>query len=606
MTSSRVRWSIVLLAAFLAAVVFAKALQFGFVDLDDSVYVLENPRIVPLTPGTVLGMFTDTYFRSYAPLTLLSHAVDWRIWGSDPFGHHLTSILLHAANTGLLVLLILTLLKARSEKELRTHNAAGAHIAAFVATLFFAIHPLRVESVAWISDRKDILATLFFLLMLISYVRGRRKREDAQKGWDRWIARVFFLFGLLCKASIAPAAACLPLIDFVLEPDERPLTILKSRVKLYLPYFLFAFLAIAGNWLAVPALGATLRDPMTNPLYRVLLPLYSLAFYPAKTFAPFQLAPLYAFPSWSILIVGSAAGIAILGLLVFAWRRGCQVLLMGVGGYVVMILPVVSALSVGADAWSDRYTYPAIVLPCVALGLALSYAGRGARLKVGRWLGVLAVAGSVALLGLVAMTLDQLEMWRNSRTLWTRQLAVNDREPTALDGMAKVLLADNNPAGARGLMLRAISIDPTRIDIFLNMASTCLTRRDSLGMIATLEDLKKRAIAGGRIRICLGDMYAGRGMADTAETLLKEALDRDPSSGLEAYRSLGRLYHNSGRDDSAAAMLSRALGIVPNSGELWYDLSVVFRSMGQVGRADAALQLSQDFGGKEAVRRAPR
>lgn len=302
----------------LAFAAFLPALWAGFVDWDDKIFVVRNDRLL-LSAAGLKWMFTTTYLGLYQPLSWLSSAVDKAIWGEQAFGFHLTNLLLHAFNAGLVLLLGRRLLK--DERQ------------ALAAALLFALHPLRAEAVAWVTGRKDLLATSFYLLTVLLYVEGRLKAACA-----------CFAAGLMTKAS----GVGLPVVLWLLDRSLR-----RSG-----PFFALSLIfGLAG------AFAGQQFSRGYGWLERLGLAAYGATFYIRKTLWPSGLGPIYEIPVpfsdlWP-MAVGSA--LLLLGLAAAAWRwKGLRIPL---AAYLALVLPTLGLVQFGKHLAADRYSY----LACLPL-----------------------------------------------------------------------------------------------------------------------------------------------------------------------------------------------------------------------------------------------
>jgi tetratricopeptide (TPR) repeat protein len=413
-STARNRETRVRLAAVAVALVVGlghlPALDAGFVNWDDPIYVERAPL------GRALAAAFTTLHASgnWHPLATLSHAVDHALWGLYPAGHHLTSIVLHGLVAALVVVLVGRLLRLRE-----TRAQPGALLVATLTGLLWGLHPLRVEAVAWISERKELVCALFYLLGVLAYLR-----YAVAPRWG-WYAGALACGGLALLAK--PMATSLPLVLLVL--DAYPLRRLRRpglgrALAEKLP---FAALAAASALLtlhaqhAAGAMGALAQVP---PLYRAAVAQAAVVAYLGKTLLPSGLHALYAYPRpgelapWQI-----ALPLLVLVLLVLAAARSVRRwggFSAALASYVVLLLPVIGIVQVGPQAMADRYTY----LPGIPLALLLAAAFAALREHLAppaqRWSALPLLA---FLLGLAALTFHQIAVWRNSETLWSQALA---------------------------------------------------------------------------------------------------------------------------------------------------------------------------------------
>jgi hypothetical protein len=358
--------------------VFGPALDGSFLKYDDDIYVYENKNIQKLNPETVAWMFARPYYRSYTPLALLSHAIDYAFWKNDPWGHHLTGLLLHSANTVLMFLLGLVVLSMAVKGPRdggafrRLREAPGSVVmGSFIAALLFSLHPLRVESVAWISDRKDLLVAFFLLLSVMSYlqyesVRGTRRAL-------RWFLLTLGLFvlAILSKSIAIVVPFLLVALDGLLLTRERFREQWRQRTMEKAPFLIVS--VAFGVLAAVAAAGSQLSDIVArmSSLQLVVMPFYSLSFYPVKILLPLDLTPTYAAVGTPWMAVGALASIVVTVLALRMSRRGRPWLLLVWICFVLMLLPTLTGLSAGIQPWADRYAYvPSVALFLLVGGLA--------------------------------------------------------------------------------------------------------------------------------------------------------------------------------------------------------------------------------------------
>lgn len=398
------------LVAVVTFVAFLPALGNGFVAWDDDRNFLDNPHYRGLGPAQLAWMVSHLDAH-YVPLTWLTLGLDHVLWGMNPAGYHLTSVLLHAANA------VLVYAVARRLIAAALPGTAGGALAlgSAVAALLFAVHPLRDESVAWATERRDVLCGLFYLLTVLAYLRYC---ASASRRWYR-LSLAFLAAALLSKAM----AVTLPVVLLLL--DAYPLRRRAWREKL--PFFALSLAAGAVALVAQRAAGATSTVTFLGPLERVAIACYSLAFYLWKTLVPRHLSPIYELPArvdaFASSYVASTLAVLALSVLAIALRRRWPAFTVVWAGYVVTVLPVSGLVQVGPQIAADRYTYLALLGGAVLAGGALARAGLalGAQRAAGPLLGA---GASVLVVVLVVLTLNQTQVWRNSETLWTHALSV--------------------------------------------------------------------------------------------------------------------------------------------------------------------------------------
>jgi protein O-mannosyl-transferase len=401
------KWLICLLLGLAVMVVFWPALHYGFVDYDDGDYVTANPDIQHgLTLQSLHWALTTTHASNWHPVTWVSHIIDCDLYGLNPAGHHLTSLLFHVANSVLLFRLLLRL----------TGELAPS---LFVAAMF-ALHPLRVESVVWISERKDVLSTFFWMLALGAYVRYARKQKSktANAAVFYGLALVFFALGLMAK----PMLVTLPLILLLL--DFWPLGRLEFGPKFLwrpiwekIPFLLLAAGDSAATFLIQRnsgAVGTLTSYPLVLRLANVPV---AYVRYIAKNFWPAGLAVYYPSRSWSLLEVGGAVCVlVVVSLLAVRRWRAQPYLAVGWFWFLGMLVPTIGLVQVGTQSMADRYSY----IPSVGLWIMVGWSARDWIAGHPSRRAMAALAGAGAIIACIALTCAQVPFWRDSHTLFTR------------------------------------------------------------------------------------------------------------------------------------------------------------------------------------------
>jgi tetratricopeptide (TPR) repeat protein len=567
-----------------AAVVLAylPSLGNGFVDWDDQEYVVRNPHVDGLTAANVAWAFATFHGGNWHPLTWLSHAADRQLFELDPRGHHATSILLHAANA-VLVFLALFALTAREGPSLA------------VAALF-ALHPLRVESVAWVAERKDLLCAFFVLGTLLAYVRYvRRPGVSAYAAVAAGCA-----LALLSK----PMAVTTPLL--LLLCDAWPLARVRDgktaaraiREKLPLMALAAACALLtlraqerAGAIRAWDAIG--LAERLANA------PVAAVAYLGKLVWpAPGTLSPLYTHPHdlGSPLRPLAVAGAAVLLLAITvaaaaAWRRR-PYQLFGWVWFAVTVAPVIGRVPVGAQRMADRYTYLPLLGPSLAVvWLAAEWAANRQRRRLLAGLGVLVAVG------LLALSWRQQRVWKDATTLWQYAVASEPQSPVARLNLANVYRESGRAAEALQLTREAVALNPRYAP-----AQTALGVR--LGDAGDLEEAIARfqeALAlrpqDAGTRASLGNALLARGRADEALRELRGAAEAAPNQ-VAVRASLARALVAVGRADEAIPHFEAVVALDPLTPARHNDLAVAYLRAGRP--ADGIAQL------REAVRLDPR
>jgi tetratricopeptide (TPR) repeat protein len=402
-----------------AVAVHAGVLQHGFVNWDDGEYVYENAVLASPQRWSLHWLSTAVVGANWHPLTLVSYALDYSCWGLDPTGYHLTNLLLHVVSSVLVFHLFRRLI---GEGAMPTAAAGAMPVAAMVAALLFAVHPVHVESVAWVSERKDVLCACFYLASCLAYLRYARQPRPA---WPWYLLTLaFFALALLAKPMAVSLPVVLLILDFVPLRRFGRLAIVEK-----LPFVLLSLASCAVTLWAQEE-GGALRDLVTHPLdNRLLVAVRAYGFYLVKLAVPVGLAPIYPYPQtlgvWDAEILGALLLlIAVTVAVVRAACRGQPVWLALWVYYLVTLLPVIGVVQVGQQAAADRYLYLPSLAPFLGFGLAtaaLERQWRGERIR--HRLLLLLAAAIVAALGWT--TVRQTHYWRDSLALWDRQIAIH-------------------------------------------------------------------------------------------------------------------------------------------------------------------------------------
>jgi hypothetical protein len=403
---------------------FAPTLGNGFVTTwDDGVYVVHNAKIQGLSLATVRWAFTSFHAHFWAPLTWLSLALDHAIWGLDPLGYHLTNALCHAAAAGLVFAVALELLAAPA---CGISPGMPRVAAALLAALLWSLHPLRVESVAWVTERKDVLSALFGIAAFLAYVR--HARGAARPFWrSRAYAAALGLgaLSLAAKPALATFPVVLLLVDWVplgrfAREGARALLLEK------LPWVALGMVATALT--AVGFAGSYMPLTEASVVSAVLIALRGTWAYLWLTVWPSALSPFHLHPGQVSVLdpayLAPAAAVVALTVAAVAVARRRPVLAAAFLAFLALLAPGLSSARVGVTAMADRFTYlPAIPLSLLsAAGLVRAVAGRSARVRVA------ASAAAIAVLAVLALvTVRQIGVWHDDVSLWTRAIDLQPR-----------------------------------------------------------------------------------------------------------------------------------------------------------------------------------
>jgi hypothetical protein len=545
--------------SLLTFLVFLPALQNEFVNWDDPDYVIENSHIRSFNLIFLKWAFFDFYKGNWHPLTWISHAMDYAVWGLTPLGHHLTNNMLHTVNTFFVVFLIIRLLEIR-KKLMTTDNTStfpderGMLITAGVTGLLFGIHPLHVESVAWISERKDLLCALFILLSILMYTRYLTPPASPppltlRGGRGSYLLSLsFFILALLSK----PMAVTFPLVILILDwyPFRRITTFATFRIVFIekLPFIALSLFSSVITILAQKAGGAVVELESIPLSTRMLVALHSLMSYLWKMIIPAHLVPYYRYPHNVSLFTAEYLTIIILtggitAICIIAAMKRRKFILSVWAYYIFTLLPVLGLVQVGRQAMADRYTYLPSLGPFLIIGIAV--VGISAKLNiVQKWKRFVRMLSGIAavsvLIVLIYLTSEQIVIWKEGISLWSY---VTEKDPDSAYSHLNLGVAYGN----KGLNDKAIDNYNKALELGLE--------------------------SDYRLYFNLGKAYAFKGFIDNAIDNFRIALELKPYSANTNYE-LGIAYLRKGLIDQAIVYLEIAVRLNPDNsffrGDLYY------------------------------------
>jgi len=560
-------WPVHVALLLLTLGVYARVTTFGFVRLDDPGYVAENPHVLGgLTPAGVAWAFTTTQRSNWHPLTWLSLMLDAGIGGGSHALFHATNLALHAANVLLLFHVLLRMTRGRWRS-------------AVVAALF-AVHPLHVESVVWVSERKDVLCTVFWILSLLAYLRWTERPCPGRTA----LLLILFSLGLLSK----PMLVSLPLVLLAMDfwPLGRWTTArdLDRLVREKIPLFALSA-ASSGITLFAQSSGGAVQALQSFPFTtRIANAVVSYAAYLGKMFWPAGLAVPYPYDASSLSAsrVGFAAALlAAVSVLAFRRARSRPWLCTGWVWYLVTLLPVIGLVQVGTQSMADRYTY----IPSVGVFVAVVW-GAAELARRSPWLPriVPAVAAAGAVLALAAAAHVQAGYWRSSSALFSRALAVTEGNATAHNILGLELDDAGRLEEAIAHYRDALRFSTAYTDARINLAS-------ALARAGRFDEASSHYAEA--LRIAPGDVLALRGIGlalaqmgrdPEAISHLEGAVAADPRDA-PTRNNLAALLLRQGRLDEAEAQLVEVLRLDPNDATAHANLGILLAGRGRMGEA---------------------
>lgn len=567
-------WPQLVLVAALAFAVFFPSLSCGFTNFDDHVYVPQNRLIKELSLENLKAIFSSQYFGNYHPLTMLGYAVQYRFFGMNPTGYHAVNLAIHILSTAVLLLL--------------ARRLAGP-VAALVCTLLFSLHPLRVESVTWIAELKDVLFVFFYLCSLLCYVSYLGRQRLAA------MAAVFVLFvmAMLSKATAISLPAALLLLDFY---TRRPWSrkIIWEKIPLFLAALIFVKTASSSVSVLLVEAGQDTVGATYDPIIRVLMSGHALFTYLLHLIAPFGLACVYAFKYVKGVypagfIAATAAVAAVLALAAFAAvRLRSRAIAFCLVFFLLTIFPHLPLLFCSGVYMADRYSYIPSVGLCFLAGLAADRLFRGQAHRGAKIAAAVLFALYVAMLALLSF--ERCHIWKNSVTLWS----------DTIEKFPETAMAYNNrglghqEAGREDLAMLDFDAavrtswkgHPTYSHAFYNKARILFFRKEYAEALRSLDTAlyaRKKTSLRNDILLLRGLTHESMGHADAAIADFTALLEQRPDS-VRALSDRGILLVKKGEFDRGIGDLEKALALDPQSSLIRKNLEISKR-MRQQARA---------------------
>lgn len=558
-----------LLPAFLSAIVFIPMLSNGFTNWDDQRYVTENAMLIG---PDWKAIFSSPVVSNYHPLTMLTLAINYQVSALDPFSYHLVNWILHILNTILVAFLAYKL-------------SSGNRWVAIITALFFGIHPMHVESVAWISERKDVLYTFFFLLALIWY--NDYLRERSLKKY--LVVLLWFVASLLSK----PAAVTLPLIlllmDWYRGRSFRDKNFWLEKIPLFLLAALFGVLTL------IYQAEEAIANPEYYPLWQKLIfAAYGFGEYFRRLFWPFPLSTIHPFPDQGIVPAIYYPSIlltfCVIGVLWF-FRRNKD-LLFGVVFFAINLVLVLQVLAFGNSVISERYTYVPYIGLVFSLAMLWAKSNLSPMLK-NAFLALFVFAG----LAFSIATYNQVKVWHDSMTLWTNAIEVYPRSYVARSNRGNYLITDLK-AYDQGLIDYNIALEvmPDHINSLENRAIIFLHKEDYQAALNDAEMFIKYHPEMPRGYFLKAFTLDRLGRADEAIAEYTRSIALDPKNA-EPLANRGIIFYNSKKDYvSAKADFDAAIQLDPSKGEPFLNRARCWIKSGNKAEALQDLETARKLG----------
>ncbi len=609
-------WLIAASLVLVTVALYWPAMRYDFVNFDDNLYVTSNVHVQNgLTLESVKWSFCNPVADNWHPLTVLSHMLDCQLFGLKPWGHHLTNVLLHALNAALVFALL--------------QQMTGATWRSLFVAALFAIHPLRIESVAWVAERKDVLSGCFGLLSLIFYARYAQKSgtesspfaDGKQKSIFYLLSLFFFVLGLMSKPMLVtwpfvmllldywplrrfqplPLALCppspIPSVQSVPSVAKNPCLIhreadlrLESVAKSPLASLLFEkvpFFALAAAasvvTFVVQKRGGSLAAGESLPLgAHSANALISYCRHLGKMFWPTDLAVFYPYPGhWPLakVLLASVLLLGITALLIVKWRR-YPFLLMGWLWYCGTLVPVIGLVQTGGQALADRHTY----IPSLGV-LILATWGAYELARHWRHHGItLLVAGSVALVCCMALTWQQIGYWKDSETLFRHALEVTENNYIAHYNLGDALLKKSQTDAAISQYQEALRLKPDYAEAQNNLATALVEKGQIDDAIRQYQEVIRLKPDDADVHYNLGNALLKKGEIDEAISQLQAATRLKPDDA-DAHYNLGTALDKRGQLDPAISQYQEAIRLKPDNAVAHNNLGNALVKRGQADEA---------------------
>ena len=594
-------WLLAGLLALATIAVYWPATRCGFVDYDDDLYVTSNFHVQHgMSLENLKWVFINPVAGNWHPLTMVSHMLDFQFFGLNPWGHHQTSLLLHALNAMLVFVLL--------------QQTTGAPWRSLLAAVLFAVHPLRVESVAWVAERKDVLSGCFGLLALIFYARYAQQRSKSEKQndggsgglahilqpstLDYGLALILFALGLMSKPMLVTWPFVMLLLDY--WPLQRfKVQGLGFRVKGLvvekIPFFALAGAVSVVTFLVQKQGGGVITVENLPFGARLGNALISYCRYLGKMFWPTDMAVFYPHPGYWPMAQVLLAGALLCGISVLLWmqRNRYPFLLMGWLWFGGTLTPVIGLVQAGGQSMADRYTY----MPSVGVLIMVIW---GVNELTRRWpLRVVALAaGLIAVILCLTLTRQQLGYWRDSETLFRHAIAVTENNYIALANLGIALDEKGQTDEAIRQYQEVLRLKPDDADTHNNLGTDLDMKSQTDEAIRQYREALRLNPEQADAHFNLGNALYKQGQFDEATRQFQEVIRLKPENA-DARFNLGNAFYKQGRFDEAILQYQEALRLKPSDPKIHNNLGDIFFKQGRIEEAisqfQETLRLKPDF-----------
>ncbi|HUR31461.1 MAG TPA: tetratricopeptide repeat protein [Saprospiraceae bacterium] len=569
-SDSKGLWKFLVPVLVITFIIFIPALKNGFTNWDDTMYVTENPLLKDLSIDGLKAIFSTPVVSNYHPITVLSLALNYQFAELNPWSYHLTSILLHLMNTALVFWFIMLL--SGKQKWVST-----------IATLLWAIHPMHVESVAWISERKDLLYTLFYVLGMIIYIRYLQKKEL------KYLIIVTLLgaLSLLCK----PAAIVLPLSLMLLDYFfKRPWawSWVIEKIPLFIMSGIMAYVTV--NIQSEKAIASV---ELYGFMERICFAGFGLIWYLIKFIFPYPLSALHPFPDPLPVIYYIATLASIAGIIFLIYKVKSRNYQFGFGFYIINLLLVLQLISIGNAVVAERYTYVPYIslffLLCIEINSLLK--NKSAQIK-NFVLGI----GCIWILALCFLTIKRIPVWRTSETLWENVLNHYPDSPRAWTNKGLLYFDTKEWTKVIDHLSNALKYDPQYANALEWRGRSYLEMNE--GEKALPDAIKFHELYPDKIDalFLLARSYEATGHAQEAVNFYDQLIAKAPDVP-EYYNNRGTIYFNQLKKyEEAAKDFERCIQLKPDTGLYYLNLSRCYYMLGNIDQARVNAQKAKELG----------
>lgn len=584
------KWWLALGVTLLTLIVFLPALQNDFVNWDDPDYILKNDYIKEVTKENIQHIATKPIAYNYHPLTMYSLMLDYKMWGENAFGYHLVNLLIHLLNT--LLIFYFAYLLSRGRVEI-----------ALITALLFGIHPMHIESVAWISERKDVLYVFFMTASFIAYLQYLRKQK--------WSYYSFAILWAALSMFSKPAAVVIPLllicIDFYLKRKVRPKALI-DKIPFFVLALIFGLLTIEAQTSAGGLVGKNFTI-----FQRISFVSYGFVMYLVKLIAPLKLAAFYPYPIATaqeslpfVYTIMPLLAAVVLGFVAWTWKT-TRLIVFALLFYFFNIVLVLQFVSVGKAIIADRYTYMAYTGLFFAIGYGFHklYHSRRAYQQP------LKAALGLCILVLGFLSFQQTKTWKNGETMWgnvielypnsmvyttrgdfyvndqqydkafadfTQAIALNPREYDAYNLRGNIHRREKRYDEAIADYKKALEIHPRTAKAMLNLGNTYFERNENDKAFELYNQIIQGEPNNANALCNRGAIYFRKAKYEEAVQDLSKAIAID-NDYFDAYMNRGVVYSVTNRFDESLQDYSKCLALQPNNATIWRFRAIAYQQL---------------------------